>query len=99
MGAPGAEGEPSEVTFIGFVLSLAATTALHFGDMPNPETGRPDEPNVQAASHLIEILGLLEQKTRGNLTAEERSVLDQVLYELRLRFVEAVKDAPRIIQP
>lgn len=87
------------VTFMGFVLSLAATAALHFGDMPNPQTGRTDSPNLLAASHLIDILAVLEEKTRGNLTAEERSVLDQVLYELRLRYVEAQKDAPRIIQP
>jgi hypothetical protein len=87
------------VTFMGFVLSLAATAALHFGDMPNPQTGRTDPPNLQAASHLIDILAVLEEKTRGNLTAEERSVLDQVLYELRLRYLEAQKDAPRIIHP
>jgi hypothetical protein len=87
------------VTFMGFVLSLAATAALHFGDMPNPQSGRTEPPNLQAASHLIDILAILEQKTRGNLTAEERSVLDQVLYELRLRYVEAQRDAPRIIQP
>ena len=51
---------------------------------------------------MIDILTLLEQKTRGNLTAEERQVLDQVLYELRLRYVQAQKDAqerPRIIVP
>ena len=96
---PERQDDTDGVTFIGFVLSLAATAALHFGDMPNPETGRPDEPNVQAAGHLIDILALLESKTRGNLTAEERSLLDQVLYELRLRYVDARKDPPRIIQP
>ena len=51
---------------------------------------------------MIDILALLEQKTKGNLTAEERQVLEQVLYELRLRFVQAQQDAddrPRIIQP
>ena len=87
------------VTFMGVVLSLAATAAQHFGDMPIPQTGRTAPPNRQAASHLIAILAVLEQKTRLNLTAEERSVLYQVLYELRLRYVEAQKDVPRIIQP
>jgi hypothetical protein len=48
---------------------------------------------------MIEILALLDQKTRGNLTAEERQVLDQVLYELRLRFVEAKGGEKRIITP
>ena len=57
------------------------------------------EPHLEAARHLIEILSLLEQKTRGNLTAEERSVLDQVLYELRLRFVEVQEPPSRIITP
>jgi uncharacterized protein DUF1844 len=48
---------------------------------------------------MIEILALLDEKTRGNLTAEERQMLEQVLYELRMRFVEASAKTPRIIQP
>jgi hypothetical protein len=48
---------------------------------------------------MIEILALLEQKTRGNLTAEEREVLNQVLYELRMRYVEAAGGGKRIIEP
>ena len=48
---------------------------------------------------MIEILSLLEQKTRGNLTAEERQVLEQVLYELRMRFVKATGAARRIVEP
>ena len=47
---------------------------------------------------MIEILSLLEQKTRGNLTAEERQVLEQVLYELRMRFVQA-NGQKRIVEP
>ena len=48
---------------------------------------------------MIEILALLEQKTKGNLTAEERQVLEQVLYELRLRFVEVSGGGKRIVEP
>ena len=48
------------------------------------------QPQIEGASQMIEILALLEQKTRGNLTAEERQLLEQVLYELRMRFVQAV---------
>jgi hypothetical protein len=48
---------------------------------------------------MIEILALLEEKTKGNLTAEERQVLESVLYELRLRFVEASGAGKRIIEP
>src|SRR6476620_5178571 len=79
-----------QLSFTAFVLSLASTAAIHFGDLPDPVSGRPSEPNLDAAAQMIEILGLLDIKTRGNLTAEERQMLEQVLYELRLRFVEAV---------
>jgi hypothetical protein len=80
-------GEGS-LSFVAFVLSLAHTTAVHLGDAPDPASGHLSPPNLPAASQMIEILALLEQKTRGNLTAEERQLLEQVLYELRLRFVE-----------
>ena len=93
------EQDGAGVTFLGFVLSLAAACALHFGDMPDPQTGQLAEKNLDAAAHMIDILALLDQKTRGNLTAEERSVLDQVLYELRLRYVEVQEPQSRIIQP
>ena len=88
----------SDLSFTSFVLSLASTAAIHFGDLPDPQTGKPAEPHLDGASQMIEILALLEEKTRGNLAAEERQVLEQVLYELRMRFVE-VSGAPRIIQP
>jgi uncharacterized protein DUF1844 len=94
--------EESALSFIGFVLSLASTAALHFGDIPDPMTGERSEVNLDGAAQMIEILALLDQKTRGNLTAEERQVLEQVLYELRLRFVEASGGAgggKRIIEP
>ena len=56
-------------------------------------------PDLAAASQLIDIIAMLEEKTRGNLTAEERQLLDQLLYELRLRYVEAGKPQSRIITP
>jgi hypothetical protein len=88
-----------QLTFTAFVLSLASSAAMHFGDLPDPESGEKAEPNLDGASQMIEILTLLEQKTRGNLTAEERQLLEQVLYELRMRFVEASGDRKRIIEP
>jgi hypothetical protein len=85
------------------VLSLAHTAAFHFGDVPDPVSGRKVEPNLAAAQQIIDILALLEQKTRGNLTAEERQLLEQIIYELRMRYMEATKtpsqEAPRIIIP
>ena len=99
-----ADHEASAVTFVGFVLSLAHTAAVHFGDVPDPVTGTTSQPNLGAAQQMIEILVLLEEKTRGNLSAEERQLLEQIVYELQMRFVEISKGAPagetpRIIIP
>ena len=91
--------EPSELTFSGFVLSLATTAALHFGDIADPATGRKSEPDVEAAGRIIDILAMLQQKTRGNLIPEEDRLVDDLLYELRLRFVQAQEGEKRIIEP
>ena len=61
-------------------------------------TGETAEMNLEGAAQMIDILTLLEEKTRGNLTIEERQVLEQVLYELRMRFVTA-GGGKRIIEP
>jgi hypothetical protein len=89
--------DESALPFSGFVLSLVTTAAVHFGDYPDPVSGETKAPNLEGAKQMIDILTMLEQKTRGNLTAQERSLLEQVLYELRLRFVAAAKDA--VAQP
>ena len=90
----------SELSFTAFVISLASSAAIHFGDIPDPESGeRQAQPNLEGAQQMIDILALLEEKTRGNLTAEERQVLEQVLYELRMRFLEASGGGKRIIEP
>ena len=88
-----------QLSFTAFVLSLASTAAIHFGDLPDPVTGERAASNLEGATQMIEILALLEQKTRGNLTAEEREMLGQVLYELRMRYVEASGGSKRIIEP
>jgi hypothetical protein len=99
--------EPSTISFVAFVLSLAHTAAVHFGDVPDPVSGQASQSNLPAAQQMIDILALLEEKTRGNLTAEERQLLEQVLFELRMRFVEiqngagaaAAEPKSRIILP
>jgi hypothetical protein len=88
-----------DLSFTTFVVSLASSAAIHFGDLPDPNTGERVEVNLEGASQMIDILALLEEKTRGNLTLEERQVLEQVLYELRLRFVDASGGGKRIIEP
>ena len=82
----------SRVSFVAFLYSLASSAAVHFGDVPDPTTGEKRAPNLEQAAHVIDVMVMMEQKTRGNLTNEERQFLEQALYELRLRFV-AVKGA------
>jgi hypothetical protein len=90
---------PSDLTFSGFVLSLATTAALHFGDIADPSTGRNAEPDLDAAARIIDVLAMLQDKTKSNLIPEEERLLDDLLYELRLRFVEAQEGEKRIIEP
>jgi hypothetical protein len=79
---------PPEVSFTALVISLATSAAVHFGDLGDPVTGEKQPVNLQAARHSIDLLSILEDKTRGNLTDDERQVLSQVLVELRTRFVQ-----------
>lgn len=91
--------ERPQISFIAFVYSLATNAAVHFGDLPDPFTNERRPVDLEAAEQLIDILAMLEEKTRGNLTAEERQLLEQLLYELRMRFIEAKKSQSPIIQP
>ena len=95
MEGPGA----SDLTFSGFVLSLATPAAFHFGDLEDPETGRRGEPDLASAGRIIEVLTMLQEKTRGNLIPEEDRVLDDLLYELRMRYVRATQETRRIVEP
>lgn len=97
-----ADEQDLAASFSGFVISLTTTAAVHFGDYPDPVTGEVKAPNLAAAAQMIDILAMLETKTRGNLSAQERSLLEQVLYDLRMRYITAQQQAPAgspIIQP
>ncbi len=87
------------LTFSGFILSLATTAAVHFGDIADPNTGEKSEPNLAAAAQMIELIAMLQERTKGNLIEPEERLMDDLLYELRLRFVQAQQGESRIIQP
>jgi hypothetical protein len=91
--------EVQGVTFTGFILSLATTAAVHFGDIADPSTGEAMEPNLVAAAQMIELIALLQDKTKGNLSEPESRLVDDLLYELRMRFVQAQQGERRIIEP
>lgn len=91
--------EQPGISFAGFVISLATTAAVHFGDIADPNTGERHEPDLVSANQMIDLISLLQDKTKGNLTADEAKLVDDLLYELRMRFVQAQQGESRIIQP
>jgi hypothetical protein len=91
--------DDSRISFADFVLWLGTMAAVQFGDMPDPTTGQTAEPNLPAASQMIEILAMVQEKTKGNLSDLESKLIDDLLYDLRLRYVDAQKGERRIIEP
>ncbi|HJQ83695.1 MAG TPA: DUF1844 domain-containing protein [Candidatus Binatia bacterium] len=89
---PSPHPEPAyePVNFSTFVLGLSTQALLHLGEIPDPTTGQT-APDLGAAKHVIDILGILRDKTRGNLEPGEENLLDSVLYDLRMRYVELVR--------
>jgi len=78
------------IDFHTFVLSLGSSALLHLGELERPGASGP-ETDLPMAKHTIDILSMLQDKTRGNLTPEEDKLLESLLYDLRLRYVEAKK--------
>jgi hypothetical protein len=89
--------EESSASFPDFLLWLATLAAVQFGDLPDPATGKAVEPNLAAAGNVVELIAMLQEKTAGNLTSTEAKLLDDLLYELRMRFVQAQEGQKRII--
>lgn len=92
-GAPEASADRAplpRIDFASFALSLGTSALYHMGLVGDPETDKPvAETNLALARQTIDTLEMLEAKTRGNLDAEEAKLLESLLYELRMRFVEA----------
>jgi len=84
------EAEQPEVDFAGFLLSLATSAMAHLGEVPDPATGTTTE-NLVAAKQMIDILSILQEKTKGNLESDEERLLDNLLYELRMKFLSKTK--------
>lgn len=78
------------VTFPTFIVSLASSAMVHLGETPDPMSGQT-EIDLPLARNSIDLLDLLKEKTKGNLDADEARLLDSLLYDLKVRFVEAAK--------
>jgi hypothetical protein len=86
---PKAEGPLPEISFASFIMSLGTSVFFHLGDLPHPETGVADK-NLPMAKQTIDLLGILREKTRHNLTPEEENIFDHLLYDLRMRYVKEI---------
>jgi hypothetical protein len=96
-GAKAGTGEPSPsagayppVDFHTFVLSLGSSALFHMGELDSPD-GQPGQIDLPLAKHTIDVIAMLEEKTKGNLTAPEANLVESLLYDLRLRYVEKSK--------
>jgi Domain of unknown function (DUF1844) len=82
------QAKQGPIDFYTFVLGLGSSAFVHLGDAPHPETGAPGMPDLFLAKQVIDILAMLAEKTKGNLTPEEERFLDSLLTDLKIRFVE-----------
>lgn len=80
------EKQECPIDFSAFVLSLATTAMSHLGEVPDPATGK-NETNLDGAKQIIDILCMLKEKTIGNLSPEESRMIEQFLYELRMKYL------------
>ncbi len=83
---PQAEGQAFELNFSTFVLSLTSSAFYHLGDIPDPTTGKKEE-NLPAVKQTIDILTMLKEKTKNNLDADETKLMEQLIYELQMKYV------------
>ena len=77
-----------EINFSSFLLSLSSSVLLHLGEIADPQSGEKKK-DLVLAKQSIDIINLLKDKTKGNLTQEEEKLLEHLLYDLRMRFVKA----------
>jgi hypothetical protein len=76
-----------QIDFSTFVFSLTSSAFYNLGDMPDPITGKT-ETNLPAVQQTIDMLSMLKEKTKGNLTPEETKLMEQMIYELQIKYVE-----------
>jgi len=80
------EGPPHEINFTTFVMGLTTQALMHLGEIADPQ--HPQPPDLAAAKQMIDLLGVLRDKTKGNLDGAEEQLLASMLYDLRMRYVE-----------
>lgn len=81
------QGEPFQMDFSAFILSLNASALIHLGEIPDPQS-RERTVNLPSAKYTIEILEIIKDKTTGNLESEEERLLNDILFNLRMKYVK-----------
>ena len=84
--------QPFQIDFSTFIMSLTSSAFYHLGDIADPETGKT-ETNLPAVHQTIDMLTMLRGKTEGNLNEEENKLLEQLIYELQMKYVAKTKGA------
>jgi hypothetical protein len=84
------QGPLPEISFSTFVISLSTQALMHLGEIANP-LNQKVEADIPVAKQMIDILGMLREKTRGNLNPGEERLMEDILFDLRMKYVEAVK--------
>ncbi|MBI5681745.1 MAG: DUF1844 domain-containing protein [Deltaproteobacteria bacterium] len=79
------------VDFSNLVISLSTYVLIHLGEVPDPATSKQSK-NIEMAQHTIDIIEMLKEKTKGNLTESEGKLIDSVLFDLRMRYVNIISD-------
>ena len=87
--------EEGEFNFLTYITSLAFQAMIFLGLIPNPMAGDKIEKNLRQAKFLIDTLVVLRDKTKGNLTKQEEDILGSSVYELQMRYVNAVEEENR----
>src|SRR3954447_1105330 len=83
------EKKAPALDFNALVLSLGSSAIVHLGKAPDPTTGqKPDKPDFAMAQQSIDLLAMLQEKTRGNLSPDEARFLENMLYDLRMLYVQ-----------
>lgn len=86
------EETEAPIDFGGFLVSLGTSCMVNLGHVENPETGQKNPVNLPAAKQTIEILKLLQEKTRGNLEQDEKNLLESLLHDTQLAYEEAKEE-------
>lgn len=87
---PQQEETPFQIDFATFIMSLSQSAFYQLGEVPDPLTGKT-ELNLPAVHQTIDMLMMLKEKTKGNLTPEEAKLMEQMIYELQMKYVAKSK--------